>query len=38
MVVGLGDGSIRTVSQGISLLTWVHACAPADGFPLGSDW
>jgi Protein of unknown function (DUF1559) len=38
MVVGLGDGSVRIVSEGISVTTWVHACIPNDGNPLGSDW
>ena len=38
MVVGLGDGSVRTVNPGISVTTWVHACTPGDGVPLGSDW
>jgi len=38
MVVGLGDGSVRSVSPNISLTTWVHACIPADGNVLGSDW
>ncbi|OWK43241.1 DUF1559 domain-containing protein [Fimbriiglobus ruber] len=38
MVVGLGDGSVRTVSSGMSLTTWVNACKPADGNVLGSDW
>jgi type II secretory pathway pseudopilin PulG len=38
MSVGLGDGSVRTVSQGISTTTWYYACDPIDGLPLGSDW
>jgi prepilin-type N-terminal cleavage/methylation domain-containing protein len=38
MVVGLGDGSARTVSQSLSVTTWVNACTPNDGNPLGSDW
>jgi prepilin-type N-terminal cleavage/methylation domain-containing protein len=38
MMVGLGDGSVRGVSQGMSVLTWLHACTPNDGNPLGSDW
>jgi prepilin-type N-terminal cleavage/methylation domain-containing protein len=36
--VGLGDGSVRTVSSGISSLTWANAIQPADGNTLGSDW
>jgi hypothetical protein len=38
MQVGLGDGSVRSVTSGISLATWQAACHPADGVPLGSDW
>jgi prepilin-type processing-associated H-X9-DG protein len=36
--VGLGDGSVRFVTQGISPTTWALACDPRDGTPLGSDW
>jgi prepilin-type N-terminal cleavage/methylation domain-containing protein len=36
--VGLGDGSTRFVSQGISPITWANACDPRDGNVLGSDW
>ena len=38
MNVGLGDGSVRLVSAGISPGTWAAACDPRDGVPLGSDW
>jgi prepilin-type N-terminal cleavage/methylation domain-containing protein len=38
ILVGLGDGSVRMVAQGISQLTWAHAVMPNDGIPLGSDW
>jgi prepilin-type N-terminal cleavage/methylation domain-containing protein len=38
MVVGLADGSVRNVVQGISNSTWEHACYPNDGAPLPSDW
>jgi prepilin-type N-terminal cleavage/methylation domain-containing protein len=38
MIVGLGDGSVRTVSSGISNTTWLNACNPVSGVPLGSDW
>jgi hypothetical protein len=38
MIVGLGDGSVRTVTSGISVQTWWMACVPDDGMPLGSDW
>jgi len=38
MQVGLGDGSVRGVSAGVSINTWVYACIPNDGSPLGSNW
>jgi prepilin-type N-terminal cleavage/methylation domain-containing protein len=38
MQVGLGDGSVRGVTQGLSATTWYYACIPNDGVPLGSDW
>jgi prepilin-type N-terminal cleavage/methylation domain-containing protein len=38
MVVGLGDGSVRVVTRGVSLTTWIWACTPNDGNPLPSDW
>ncbi|VTU02338.1 Uncharacterized protein OS=Pirellula staleyi (strain ATCC 27377 / DSM 6068 / ICPB 4128) GN=Psta_3773 PE=4 SV=1: N_methyl_2: SBP_bac_10 [Gemmataceae bacterium] len=38
MVVGLGDGSVRFVAEGVSAATWAAACDPRDGVPLGSDW
>jgi len=38
MQVGLGDGSVRGVSPSISLQTWIYACYPSDGQPLGSNW
>ena len=38
MNVGLGDGSVRSVSSGVSVNTWVLACIPNDGGVLGSDW
>src|SRR5262249_31761749 len=38
MVAGMGDGSVRGVSSGVSLNTWVAACMPNDGNPLGSNW
>ncbi|HZT81081.1 MAG TPA: DUF1559 domain-containing protein, partial [Gemmataceae bacterium] len=36
--VGLGDGSVRYVSQGISGATWWFVATPAGGEVLGSDW
>jgi prepilin-type N-terminal cleavage/methylation domain-containing protein len=38
MVCGLGDGSVRTVSTGVTGTTWRNACIPDDGNVLGSDW
>jgi prepilin-type N-terminal cleavage/methylation domain-containing protein len=38
IMVGMGDGSVRAVSPGISQPTWGRACDPADGGVLGSDW
>ena len=37
-LVGLGDGSVRMVSTGISAQTWASAVSPNDGTPLGNDW
>ncbi len=38
MNVGMGDGSVRFVAAATSLATWVAACDPQDGAPLGPDW
>jgi prepilin-type N-terminal cleavage/methylation domain-containing protein len=38
MNVALMDGSVRTVSTGLSQATWTLALDPADGQVLGSDW
>ncbi len=38
ILVGLGDGSVRLVSNAISQATWQKAVQPADGNVLGSDW
>jgi prepilin-type N-terminal cleavage/methylation domain-containing protein len=38
MNAGMGDGSVRTISSGISAQTWLRACDPQDGQVLGSDW
>jgi prepilin-type N-terminal cleavage/methylation domain-containing protein len=42
LIVGLGDGSVRNISQGISSIaapyTFNIAMVPNDGLPLGSDW
>jgi len=36
--IGLGDGSVRSVSPSISSNTWNDAVQPNDGVVLGSDW
>jgi hypothetical protein len=36
--VGLGDGSVRGVTAGVSEQTWEWACYPNDGNPLPRDW
>jgi hypothetical protein len=38
MNAGLADGSVRTMTNGITATTWQNACNPNDGIPLGSDW
>ena len=38
VMVGLLDGSVRIVSNGISSLTWYKAMMPNDGLPMGTDW
>ena len=38
MQVGMGDGSVRGVSAGVSATTWSYVQTPSDGQPLGSDW
>jgi prepilin-type N-terminal cleavage/methylation domain-containing protein len=38
ILVGLADGSARSVSASISPLTWRRAAIPNDGAVLGSDW
>jgi prepilin-type N-terminal cleavage/methylation domain-containing protein len=38
LLVGMGDGSVRTVSPSISLSTWQAAGTPQGGDVLGSDW
>jgi prepilin-type N-terminal cleavage/methylation domain-containing protein/prepilin-type processing-associated H-X9-DG protein len=36
--VGMGDGSVRFLPQGISQSSWFAACTPSGGEPPGSDW
>jgi prepilin-type N-terminal cleavage/methylation domain-containing protein len=38
IIVGMGDGSVHIVSQGISQGTWFAACTPNFGEVLGPDW
>ncbi|MBY0229879.1 MAG: DUF1559 domain-containing protein [Gemmataceae bacterium] len=38
ILVGLGDGSVRTVSGQVSQVTWGRAVEAQDRLPLGSDW
>jgi len=38
MQVGLCDGSVRSLSTGITPNTWWSACTPRGGDILGSDW
>jgi prepilin-type N-terminal cleavage/methylation domain-containing protein/prepilin-type processing-associated H-X9-DG protein len=38
MNVGLVDGSVRFLNQGLSQTTWSLAVNPLDGLPMGPDW
>jgi prepilin-type N-terminal cleavage/methylation domain-containing protein len=38
MIVGLGDGSVRPVSSGVSLYSWNLALNPADGLTFDGSW
>jgi hypothetical protein len=38
MQAGLGDGSVRTVSSGVSPTTWYLANHPSDGQSMPADW
>jgi hypothetical protein len=38
MLASLGDGSVRTVSAGMSGATWQMACIPNGTGVLGTDW
>jgi prepilin-type N-terminal cleavage/methylation domain-containing protein len=38
VLVCMGDGSVRSVSPGVSQATWQNAVDPADGQVLGNDW
>jgi prepilin-type N-terminal cleavage/methylation domain-containing protein len=37
-MVGLGDGSVRSVSSGVSPATWAAVSHPNDGTVVGSEW
>jgi prepilin-type N-terminal cleavage/methylation domain-containing protein/prepilin-type processing-associated H-X9-DG protein len=36
--VGMGDGSVRFLQEGVSGTTWWAACTPAGGDVVGPDW
>lgn len=38
IIVGMADGSARSVSPAVSHTTWQSACDPSDGIALGNDW
>jgi prepilin-type N-terminal cleavage/methylation domain-containing protein len=38
ILAGLGDGSVKQISQGMSQTTYGLALMPNDGFPLPQDW
>ncbi len=38
ILVGLGDGSVRTVGPGVSQATWGLAVEPKDRLPMGGNW
>jgi len=38
MMVGLADGSARTVTSSVSVSTWITVCAPNTNSVPGSDW
>jgi prepilin-type N-terminal cleavage/methylation domain-containing protein len=38
LMVGMGDGSVRGVSQAVSQASWGKAIDPSDGLPMGADW
>jgi prepilin-type N-terminal cleavage/methylation domain-containing protein len=38
IMVGMGDGSVHFVAQGISTSSWWYAMTPQSGDVLGSDW
>jgi len=38
VIVGLADGSVRSVSSGVSAVTWWAAMTPSGGEALGGNW
>ncbi len=38
ILVSLADASVRSISSGVTQLTWAQACTPANGEVLTSDW
>ena len=38
VLAGIGDGSVRNLSSGLSQYTYNLALIPSDGYPMGSDW
>ncbi len=38
MQIALADGSVKGINSGISEISWMSACLPADGTNPGSDW
>lgn len=38
ILVGMMDGSVRSVSNSVTNTTWTRAANPEDGNPLESDW
>jgi prepilin-type N-terminal cleavage/methylation domain-containing protein len=38
ILVGLGDGSVRTIQPSLTGATWWAACTPSGGEVLGPDW
>jgi prepilin-type N-terminal cleavage/methylation domain-containing protein len=38
ILVGMGDGSVKNVGQGVTQSTWQNAIFPNDGGILGPDW
>jgi prepilin-type N-terminal cleavage/methylation domain-containing protein len=38
VILGMGDGSVRNLSQGVSQITFALALIPNDGLPMPADW